>query len=390
MNDTTANKGLQLINVLDGNLRQIELTATQQQQLETAYKSVAEWLADSDHPLLRNVEIYPQGSVRLRTTVRPLGKEEFDVDLVCFLPDANQYCHSADFIYQLVGGRLKEHGVYKRMVQAKNRCWRLVYADGTRFHMDITPAMPNLNCDRHGILVPDRDRQQLKPSNPIGYANIFDGVSQLVPEFRSLQIARFAEAMAKASIELLPDPMQPKDFLRRIVQIIKRHRDMHFQEHSGHPPISIILTTLAMESYAALTKGVFDDPWQFIRAVIGDMPLYVRETESGVEVPNPSTEGENFAEKWNQKPQRALDFYRWHKQFVVDIDELMAAQGFDQTATILNERLIGPESTRWQESVIGSVNTARANNSLYRTPGYGGISVVAGTPIQKNTFYGGQ
>jgi hypothetical protein len=256
--------------------------------------------------------------------------------------------------------------------------------------MDITPALPNPHCDRHGILVPDRGRQQLKPSNPIGYADIFDGISQLVPEFRSLHVTRFAEAMARASIEPLPDPMQPKDFLRRIVQLIKRHRDMHFQEHNGHPPISIILTTLAMESYVQLTKSVFDDPWQFIRAVIGDMPLYVRETERGFEVPNPSTEGENFAEKWNEKPQRAVDFKNWHQKFVTDIGDLMAAQGFDQTTRILIDRLIGPESAFWQKRMIKSVNTARASNNLYRTPGVGGISVVTGTPVQKNTFYGDQ
>ncbi len=388
MNDFAANKSLQLINVLDGNLRQVELTATQQQQLETAYNSVAKWLADSDHPLLRNVKIYPQGSVRLRTTVRPLGREEFDVDLVCFLPDANQYLHSADYIYQLVGNRLKEHGVYRRMLEPKNRCWRLDYADGSRFHMDITPAMPNVLCSRGGILVPDRDRQQLKPSNPIGYADIFDGISQLVPEFRTVEVARFAEAVAKASIEPLPDPMQPKDFLRRIVQLAKRHRDLHFQEHEGHPPISVILTTLAMEAYAALTKGVFDDPWQFVRAVIEDMPLYVRETGHGYEVPNPSTEGENFAEKWNEKPQRALDFSMWHQQFVADIDMLMAAQGFDQTARILNEKLIGPESASWQKAMIGEVSAVRSSGGLYRNPGVGGISAVVATPIPKNTFFG--
>lgn len=388
MSDFAANKSLQLISVLDGNLRQIELTATQQKQLETAYNSVAKWLADSDHPLLRNVKIYPQGSVRLRTTVRPLGKEEFDVDLVCFLPDADQYLHSADFIYQLVGNRLKEHGVYKRMLEPKNRCWRLDYADGSRFHMDITPAMPNLHCSRKGILVPDRERQQLKPSNPIGYAEIFDGVSQLVPEFRTVEVVRLAEAIAKASIEPLPDPMKPKDFLRRIVQLAKRHRDLHFQEHEGYPPISVILTTLAMEAYAALTRGVFDDPWQFVRAVISDMPLYVRETVYGYEVPNPSTEGENFAEKWNAEPQRALDFRKWHQQFIADIDGLMAAQGFDQTTTILNERLIGPESTSWQKHMIGGVSAVRSTDGLYRNSGVGGVSAIVGTPIQKNTFFG--
>lgn len=37
MNNLTLRKNLQLINTLDGNIRQIELTRTQQEQLETAY-----------------------------------------------------------------------------------------------------------------------------------------------------------------------------------------------------------------------------------------------------------------------------------------------------------------------------------------------------------------
>jgi hypothetical protein len=389
MNSIVEKKSLQLTNVIDGSLRQLELTATQHKQLEVAYNSVARWLADSNHPLLSNVSIYPQGSVRLRTTVRPLGKDEFDVDLVCFLPSANQHLHSADYIYELVGNRLKGHDVYKRMLEEKKRCWRLDYADGSRFHMDITPAMQNLNCGNSGILVPDRDRQELKPSNPIGYSDKFDDVSRLAPRFRSFDVTQLSKVLADASIEPLPNPMQSKDFLRRTVQLAKRHRDLYFQKHDGYPPISIILTTLAMESYGVHSSGVFDDPWHFLRTVMADMPRYVRKTVDGYEVTNPSTDGENFAEKWNETPQQALDFMQWHQQFLTDVDRLVAAQGLDQVSKILNERLVGSESIHWQKNMIGGVSNARVTGGLYREPHVGGISVVSGTPVQKNTFFGG-
>lgn len=389
MDDQTTRKKLQLINTLDGNVRQIELTSAQHAQLETAYTAVAKWLGDSDHPLLRDVQIYPQGSVRLRTTVRPIGQDEFDVDLVCLLPNARLGVDSAESIYHLVGERLRAHGTYKKMLEPKNRCWRLDYADGSRFHMDITPAMPNPMCGEGGILVPDRERKEFKPSNPVRYAEIFDDISRLAPEFTGLELAQFTEALSRASIEPLPDPMAPKDFLRRIVQLAKRHRDLHYQQAKGrHPPISIVLTTLIMESYANLTKQVFQSPWDFMESVIREMPLYVRDTTEGYVVPNPSAPDENFAEKWNAEPQKARDFLDWHSHFLADIHGLVAAQGFDRILPILNEKLIGPDSLAWQKHMIGGIGQARQNAELSRVSVVGGISTVGGVPVQKNTFYG--
>jgi len=59
------------------------LTAAQLGAARTSYELVAEWLAASDNPLLKQIEVYAHGSAGLGTTVRPIRREDFDVDLIC-------------------------------------------------------------------------------------------------------------------------------------------------------------------------------------------------------------------------------------------------------------------------------------------------------------------
>jgi len=381
---------LELLSALDQNLRRVELTETQHEILTRAYTAVGDWLASSSHPLLRSADIQPQGSVRLRTTVRPLGQDHFDVDLLCRLPNANPYIHDARCIYETVGERLAEHGTYKSMLSRKNRCWRVDYAEETRFHLDVTPAVENPACDQKGILVPDRELKQLVPSNPLRYAELFDAVSKLVPVFLELERADFGAALAKGTVEPLPDPMTPKDMLRRIVQLLKRHRDLYFQRKQGHPPISIIITTLAAESYGAGARGVYNSPWDFIEKVVIELPFYVRHGTNGFEVPNPSAPAENFAEKWNTDPRKALDFYTWHKALVSDLAEYRDQHGLDQRLPLLRDRLVGPEAGDWARQQVDGIRRSRSAGTLYRAPVVGGLATLgAGSKVRANTFFGG-
>ncbi|MFF3024420.1 nucleotidyltransferase [Gottfriedia sp. NPDC057948] len=81
--------------------------------------------------------MYPQGSLSISTTVKPLAKQEFDLDLVCQI---NQSWQGKDSLKLLdsIEKRLKENKIYQDMVERKNRCIRLNYAN--EFLMDILPA----------------------------------------------------------------------------------------------------------------------------------------------------------------------------------------------------------------------------------------------------------
>ena len=62
----------------------LQITAIQRDLAESRYKSVTEWLAADESTFWgKDLDIFPQGSLRMGTTVKPLARQEFDLDLVC-------------------------------------------------------------------------------------------------------------------------------------------------------------------------------------------------------------------------------------------------------------------------------------------------------------------
>ena len=117
------------------------------------YEGVGGCLALSDDPVLKAIAIYLQGSTALRTTVKPIGVNEHDVDLVAHVPDRDVPISPAA-LKKAIGDSLRANGNYAPLLEEMPRCWRLKYAN--EFHMDITPSIPNPNCRFGGELVPDK------------------------------------------------------------------------------------------------------------------------------------------------------------------------------------------------------------------------------------------
>lgn len=124
--------------ILDQITTELELTDSQEGAVEKAYNAVADWLNQNDSLLKEyGISIFPQGSIKLGTVVKPLKQDDYDVDLVCvFNKNANKL--TAEQIKLFVGKRLKENQRYKTMLGKEGkRCWTLQYSDSLNFHMDI-------------------------------------------------------------------------------------------------------------------------------------------------------------------------------------------------------------------------------------------------------------
>src|SRR4030095_3074088 len=79
-----ANVSLNPLALLDRILAEIELTPTQRVQAEQSYKAVTELLAKAGMPVQPfGALLFAQGSMRLGTTVRPIGKDVHDLDIMC-------------------------------------------------------------------------------------------------------------------------------------------------------------------------------------------------------------------------------------------------------------------------------------------------------------------
>jgi hypothetical protein len=303
----------------------LDITNTQRQQIEQSYRGVAEAICENKELKDVSPHIQPQGSVLLGTVVKPSPDAEFDVDATCRL-DLDHQSFASHVVYAAVLDALREHGVYKGKVEAKNRCVRVKYTE-ERYHLDMTPCVP------HGgivdaIHVPDRALKCWKPSNPQLYAKLFEEAAAKVPVFTFDKRALFNTEQRVLSAKI--DPLPPeekfqKKLLKRTVQLLKRHRDLHFQGRAD-AVISIIVTTLAARGYARMVHArEYESILDFLIAVVDSMPFYIdtREVHGSLQyrIENPAIPDENFADKWNLDPALAVAFTDWHKRIAAELKE---------------------------------------------------------------------
>src|SRR5262245_42009940 len=219
MKYVTASINKDLDDLLDRICQNIQLDATRYEKATTTYQAIGSWLGADDSPIRHyRPSIFPQGSLALDTTCRPLRYTEFDLDVVCLVavPPTVLPNRVFDFILK----RIRDHGTYAKMVHPMDRCIRLDYAGD--YHLDVVPAIPDPSCEAGEtcLFIPDRARQEWLPSNPQGYVKWYDEQAT-----KRLLVEKFS---AKASITPLrePVPFYSKPVLKLTTQLLKRWRDV--------------------------------------------------------------------------------------------------------------------------------------------------------------------
>ena len=317
----------------------IDIPPGKYQDAVDRYQAVGSWLEDGDYPDCQGeLSIYPQGSFRLGTVVRPIrgGVEaSYDIDLVCELPIEKQRTDPRA-VKTMVGDRLREHGTYRRLLDEEGkRCWTLKYAeqDGAGFHLDVLPSVPDLNgFPDTSIAITNKKSHAYdwSASNPKGYGLWFDSQNQAAFEIALSAQKRSIQEQAPevyARVDDVPDQLV-RTPLQRSIQLMKRHRDVKFDDerHNGYTPISIIITTLAVQFYR-------DDPdtLSALSGIVTQLHAHAALVENGsvdnVLAPyspikrmpdgkwyigNPVNAEENFADRWHEDNHaRARAFFSW-------------------------------------------------------------------------------
>ena len=378
--------------LLDEICQTLEPTDTEYGQARTSYETVAEWLSASENPLLQDISLYSHGSTALGTTIRPIGREDFDVDTICRVASLT-VATAPSVLKQLIGDRLKEHELYRTMLEEKKRCWRLNYQRA--FHLDISPTIRNLRCANGGELVPDKSLKSWKATNPLGYKALFERRCKLQPRFKFTKSIA-ADGGIRADIEDFPNRKTRKGILRRIVQLLKRHRDVMFQHvEADIAPISVIITTLAAQSYEfCVSQFTFETELDVVVDVIRLMPHFIERpvVDSRViySVPNETTEGENFAERWNSEPQRAKAFFEWHARALRDFESLASLEGQDVITKSLSGTLGKGVVRKVMDARTEAISAARAATKLFVAPAVGLslTSSASAVAVPRNTNFG--
>lgn len=360
---------------------ELDITEAQYEQARQHYEAVGGWLDQEDSCLHRyRPRIYAQGSIVLGTVVKPIGKDEFDIDLVCQLAMASDE-HTPGAVYEMVGKRLRENKRYEGKISPKNRCWRLDYAEP--FHMDIIPAVPDGLRGVPDLLVPDRELASWKETNPQGYREWFaDRARPYLVQHPDL--LREAGIRIRAEVAPLTGVLhRVKTPLQRSIQLLKRQRDIRF-EGDKEKPISIVVTTLAAKAYAG-QDSLFDALAEIVRGMPAQLD---RETDGYPACYNPVNGDENFGDKWRKHPRRLTKMLKWLEELQTVLGELPYLSG---GLPDIGERMKALYGERPVAAALGRMAAAvqhERDQSRLRMAVGTGILGTDGIAVTRNTFYG--
>jgi len=356
---------------------ELQLSPTRYQEAVARYQAVCRWLEAEGSPVSNYMPtIYPQGSMRIGTTVKPLGREEHDLDFVCEFQIDPSTIEAPLELLRHVAARLKEHKVYRDLLEVKNRCVRLNYAN--EFHMDILPACPDPASGEDCIVVPDRQSAWWKPSNPRGYAEWFEERCIVTVPYQ------FSERkLAMDSAEPIPaqEASHEKATLKHVVQLLKRWRDIYYQDRCDVAPISMVLTTLAAQFYGghwSVSESMTTILERIEGAVNAAMP-------GRIYVLNPANTDEDLSERWDDPTQYAA-FIEGIRALRAAWNRLTLDQTLEKSVGIL-EGLAGEPTKEAFRKQARDLQAARDANFL-KTGSAGALSVMSGASVRPNTFHG--
>jgi hypothetical protein len=361
----------------------IEIPESAWEKANKRYQDLGDWFNRPDGGCVRlQPHVYPQGSFRLGTVIR---SDEYDLDVGCRLrTGVTKQTHTQKELKHLVGKEMEAYRAargIKENLEEMHRCWRLPYADALKFHLDVVPSIPE-GTSRRGMLretmiqagtsyslaeavaswagaitdnrLPNYDmiRDDWRISNSEGYALWFESRMKLA---KTLVEARLYEAKT-AKVDPLPTSRWRLP-LQQSVQLLKRHRDVVFEDNPAGKPISIIITTLAAAAYRG--EAELDDAMD---RILSDMGEYVQSSKP--RVPNPVNPREDFADRWGDAKYRHLNleqnFWDWLTQAQTDFQIVGSARDIDVIAEQANQKFAAQVNT---ERLRGKVGLAAATIS---------------------------
>jgi hypothetical protein len=370
--------------MLLGGLRELDITQEEHDRVVRRYQEFGEVLDDLWAPTLGSNRVFAQGSFMLGTVVRNVNRsDDIDIDIVA-LRDITSSSITQQALKDEVGTAV--HAYARRMqsgspiVEESERCWSLSWQG---MHMDILPAIPDAEVGRGNLLITDKDVLRWLPSNPSGYARWF------VSRSASQLIASGELEEKRLDIEAVPEWRQ-RTTLQRVVQALKRHRDVFFADKPGGRPASIVITTLAAHAYSGGT-----DLHRVLRDVIAEMPDHLRRVDGAWTLPNPAQAEENFVDSWAAKPSRPSNFFEWLTAAESTFNAIETKTGLDQAIPTLEAALGRRFATGASQGLADYLKGARDTGSL-RVRSGGALSTasaipagVASRPVIGHGFAGG-
>lgn len=367
--------------LLGGGLAELDITQAEHDLAVRRYEELATVLDERWAATHGSNAVFPQGSFKLGTVVRNVNRsDDIDIDIVA-MRDISRGSISQEELKREVGDAVRTYAnrtaSYSPDVVESSRCWTLTWPG---MHMDVLPAIPS--PETHDLLIPDRDVRVWLASNPSGYAAWFAARSQ---------VAEFAHRAEAKRLEIEPVPQwRRRTPLQRVVQALKRHRDVHFADRLDDRPASIVITTLAALAYSGGTNL-----YGALRQVTAEMGAYLAVVDGVWVLPNPAQPDENFTDAWATEPQRAAHFVEWLQAAEKTFAGLEVKSGLQHTIPMLDAAFGSRFARGASRGLADELGAARQEGTLrMRTGGMlgapsAGPVVTESRPVRRHGFAGG-
>jgi hypothetical protein len=255
---------MQLVDHFDVLLKDtVNLNQTRLDQLQSRVDAVFSALqADSDYGAYVN-DYTKQGSWAHRTVIRPVGRKEFDADILLDMDEVDGW--EPKRYIEAVYLALHHSATYGSMDHTKKcRCVRLSYAN--EMHIDIVPHI--FLTDGREVIV-NRDENEWEETNPTGFT----------------QWMKDRDDMAKGN-------------LRKVIRLVKFLRD-HKNSFTGTP--SIIITTLLGNQVtpSGHYSQEYDNVAKTLLNLVESLDTWLQAQWSKPSVADPSSSGTTFDHRWN-------------------------------------------------------------------------------------------
>lgn len=278
-------------------LEDIELTKTQRERAVTLYTHLCEGIQARG----LNISFYPQGSFALKTAVRPFakGKEQaYDVDVICNFDDYSKDELDSGQLMLLLRQTAREVCKERSLeMDYYERCVTVHYADdpsGVSFSIDLIPAVRESKLKLAVLRAKTEESELVETSiaidslskgwitnNPQGYRKWFE---EKAAQFDSRFIQESRGAFA--SVEELPDDDTPSSRLRQSIKLLKRLRDVYYDEIDAKTSSpSVIITTIVTKLAQSISPSVTS--LELLDAIIRELNQVFLLHERGKHTPQP-------------------------------------------------------------------------------------------------------
>lgn len=403
------------INPLDALLAdvaiRIQLSRSDYEKAAQRYRVINDWIERANSPLKNLVvRFYPQGSMATESTIASkLRTDEFDIDIaaeIAFPPDITPRT-ALDTLYTAIRG--EPGSKYCGMTERRTRCVTVSYRDN--MHLDVTPTLRRAGTlERESWIFHHRPEAPHEPSdryvaNPYGFAEWFKN--------RTLPDRDFAEAYARQELEYErialtkadsdPVPSQKPPFQKSkaviALQLLKRWRNVQYDDRRGRRPPSIMLSKLVAH-HANTTPDLSAELLHQARSILAEFERW-HDGGRRIRVTNPVCPADVLTDRWPESLDDQAAFIVDLRILVAKIQRLTDGCDLDTMKGVMVE-LFGEVPTadvfdefnrRQGDEIIRGRSRHRPRTGGLVAPAVlsGGASQIQpGTrPTPRHTFYGG-